>query len=219
MNAQLRCLVLAGLVPMFGLAQGRDESWLTWPPERALAVGRAAHVQGRVGGFFDTRLLKTESAYNYKLAATWLHPLAIRATARTRQIMSGLSESETTAAVAEAEELIPGRTVVMVEIDPREGSGVIPLEWSAFLQPVGPGDLRGTPGRGTLAPTFREVPAFQGVLRRNYDYDRFWLAFPLTHENGEPVLPRSATHVELVVRIAGKEGRVRWPMPAWMPGT
>jgi hypothetical protein len=46
MNAQLRCLVLAGLVPMFGLAQGRDESWLTWPPERALAVGRAAHVQG-----------------------------------------------------------------------------------------------------------------------------------------------------------------------------
>jgi hypothetical protein len=213
------CVVAIGaLAPLLGLAQGRDDSWMVWPMERAQAVGRAAYVQGRVGGFFDTRILQTESAYNYKLAATWFHPLAIRATARVRQLTVGMSDGETRAAVDEAEELARGLTVVMVEVDPREGSGVIPLEWSAFLQPVGPGNQRGTPGRGTLVLAMRDVPAFQGVLRRNYDYDRFWLTFPLSHENGEPLLPRGATHAELVVRISGKEGRVRWPLPGWMPG-
>jgi hypothetical protein len=210
--------MIGGLAPLLGLAQGREESWLAWPMERAQAVGRAAYVQGRVGGFFDTRILKTESAYNYKLAATWLHPMAIRATARVRQLTIGISDSETRAAVEEAEASAVGKTVVMVEIDPREGSGVIPLEWSAFLRAVGPGETRGAQSRGTLVSALRDVPALQGVLRRNYDYDRFWLTFPLTLENGEPVLPRSASHAELVVRISGKEGRVKWPLPGWMPG-
>ena len=39
---------------------------------RAQAIGKAAYVQGRVGGIFDTRILKTERSYNYKLAATWM---------------------------------------------------------------------------------------------------------------------------------------------------
>ncbi len=201
-------------LPVMLFAQGADEAWLSWAMERAQAVGKAAYVQGRVGGWFDTRILKTESAYNYKLAATWLHPSAIRATARVRQLSTGMSDTEARAAVAEAEEISKGQAVVMVEVDPREGSGVIPLEWSAFLQPIGPGETRGTPSRGVLASELRDVPAFQGVLRRNYDYDRFWLTFPLQHATGEPVLPRTATHAELVVRISGKEGRVKWPMPA-----
>lgn len=217
MRTRLGVLAMCAVAQLVPLAQAREDSWLGWPLERAQAVGRAAYVQGRVGGLFDTRILKTESAYNYKLAATWLHPMAIRATARVRQLTSGITEGETRAAVDEAEQLIAGRTVVMVEVDPREGSGVIPLEWSAFLQALGPGDVRGGQGRGTLVPALRDVPALQGVLRRNYDYDRFWLTFPLALENGEPLLPRTATHVELIVRIAGKEGRVRWPLPSWLP--
>ena len=218
MSSRLPILAFCALAHLVVLAQVRDDSWVGWPMERAQAVGRAAYVQGRVGGLFDTRILKTETAYNYKLAATWLHPMAIRATARVRQLTSGISDSETRAAVDEAEQLIAGRTAIMVEVDPREGSGVIPLEWSAFLQPVGPGEVRRVQSRGTLVPSLREVPCLQGVLRRNYDYDRFWLTFPLALDNGEPLLPRSATHVELVVRIAGKEGRVRWPLPGWLPG-
>lgn len=141
---------------------------------RAQAVGEAAYVQGRVGGWFDTRILKTESAYNYKLAATWFHPSVIRAIARVRQLTNGMSEGEARAAVTEAEDVSVGHTIVMVEVDPREWSGVVPLEWSAFLQPVGADETRGTPSRGVIASEMRDVPAFQGVLPRNYDYDRFW---------------------------------------------
>jgi hypothetical protein len=210
-------VVAAGVLVSAG--QGRDDAWTAWSMDRAQAVGRAGYVQGRVGGWFDTRLLKTESAYNYKLAATWMHPAVVRATARVRQLTNGMTESEARAAVTEAEQAVTGRTVVMVEVDPREGSGVIPLEWSATLQPIGPGEARGAAVRGALEQALRDVPAFQGVLRRNYDYDRFWLTFPLAHESGEPLLPRTATHAELVVRISGKEGRVRWPVPEWRPGS
>jgi hypothetical protein len=213
MRQRLAIAVTVGLLPSLLAAQGTGDAWLSWTLERAQAVGKSAYVQGRVGGWFDTRILKTESAYNYKLAATWFHSSAIRATARVRQLTAGMTESEARAAVAEAEEVGAGHTIVMVEVDPREGSGVIPLEWTAFLQPVGPDDRRGAPSRGVLASDLREVPALQGVLRRNYDYDRFWLKFPLTHATGEPVFPGNAIHAELVVRISGKEGRVRWPMP------
>lgn len=57
----------------------------------------------------------------------------IRATARVLQARSRLTPEQTDAIVTEAQ--APGGLVVMVEIDPREGSGVIPLDWEAFLQP------------------------------------------------------------------------------------
>ncbi|HEX6163515.1 MAG TPA: hypothetical protein VFZ31_09125 [Vicinamibacterales bacterium] len=99
--------------------QAADEAWLQWSASRAQAVGKAAYVQGRVGGIFDTRLLKTERSYNYKLAATWMTPDVIRAAARTAQLSERLTDDQTRALVAEAEKA--GDTVVMVEIDPREG--------------------------------------------------------------------------------------------------
>jgi len=51
------------------------------------------------------------------------------------------------------------------------------------------------------------------TLRRNFDYDRFWVVFPLTHADGTPVLPPDVREAELVVRIYEKEGRVRWSVP------
>ena len=98
------------------------------------------------------------------------------------------------------------RTVVMIELDPREGSGVIPLDWEAFLQP------KGEPSkalRGVNAPDLRHAKVLAGVLRRNYDYDRFWMVSP----NGDDApygQPGSQT-IELVVRVQGAEGRVQWP--------
>ena len=77
-----------------------------------------------MGGRLDTRILSREHSYNYKLRATWLTPEVIRATARLAQVRNWLSVEETLALVAEAE--AAGDTVILVEIDPREGSGVVP---------------------------------------------------------------------------------------------
>lgn len=209
MKLIVAALVLAGV--LVGTEQASD-AWLSWTATRAEAIGKAAYVRGRVGGIFDTRLLKTERSYNYKLAATWLNGDTIRATARMQQLADRMSDDEARKLVSEAE--AAGDTVVMVEIDPREGSGVIPTDWAAFLQPVMRGDVEGKSVRGVNTPALREVKALAGVLRRNYDYDRFWVVFPLKHADAAPVVPRDAVAVELVVRISEREGRVRWPAPS-----
>lgn len=197
---------------VLALAQVSDDAWLRWDAARAQAVGKAAYVQGRVGGIFDTRLLKTERSYNYKLAATWMTGDVIRATARVLQISQRLPNEEARAMVAEAEAV--GDTVVMVEIDPREGSGVIPNDWAAFLQAATPKGHEAKAIRGEVKPQLREVRALAGVMRRNYDYDRFWVVFPLKHPDGAPLFSAADVEAELVVRIADREGRVKWPIPA-----
>lgn len=185
-----------------------DEQYLNWSAQQAEAIGTKGYRRGRVGGVFDLRGLKTERSYNYKLAATWLSPDVIHATARLLQLRSRLSVEEARALVAEAA-AIPG-TVVIVEIDPREGSGVIPSDWEAFLQPK---DQPARAVRGTVRSELRDVRALAGVLRRNYDYDRFWVTFPLG-KDGTPLFDKAGGAAELVVRIYEKEGRVEWPVPA-----
>jgi hypothetical protein len=201
--------LVVAVIAALGSAQA-DDAWLSWSAARAQAIGKAAYVQGRVGGIFDTRILKTERSYNYKLAATWMTPDVIRATARVLQLTQRLSDPEARVLVAEAEAV--GGTVVMVEIDPREGSGVIPNDWSAFLGAASDGSS-GRSVRAENKPALRDVKALSGVLRRNYDYDRFWVVFPLTNPDGKPLFARDDTHAELVVRIADREGRVKWPIP------
>ena len=121
------------LLPATQTVEGQQE-YLTWSAKHAEAIGKAAYAQGRVGGLFDMRLLKTERSYNYKLAATLLTPSVIRATARRIQLTQRMTDTETEALVAGAER--ESGIVVIVEIDPREGSGIIPTDWAAFLQPV-----------------------------------------------------------------------------------
>lgn len=94
----------------------------------------------------------------------------------------------------------------MVEIDPREGSGVIPTDWEAFLQPGGRPEHA---VRGINRPELRQVQALAGVLRRNYDYDRFWFVFP--NDGDVAYLKPDYQNIQLVVRIHDKEGRVEWP--------
>ena len=201
-------LHLSALGAATALAQEDDRSYLSWPPDRAEAVIRAMDQDGRVGGFFDTRILSTNRSYNYKMLATWLTPEVIRAGARMAQLEGFLSDEATKQLVSEAESA--GDTIILVEIDPREGSGVIPLGWRAFLR-MKEDEKRVVPG--VSVPALRRTRALAGQLPRNYDYDRFWVVFPLHTPDGEPLFDTTTTEAELVVRIYEKEGRVSWPIP------
>jgi hypothetical protein len=191
---------------------GLDESWLKWTSAQAQEIGKVARVQGRVGGFFDTRIMSTNTSYNYKLAATWFHADVLRAAVRITQLSERLRDGEARKLVATAEAI--DAMIVMVEIDPREGSGVVPADWLAVLQPLIARNQAGPPVRGRLNQSLRDVKGLSGTVKRNYDYDRFWLEFPRHYDDGTPVLRADATQLELVVRIASKEGRVRWAIPA-----
>jgi hypothetical protein len=201
--------LMLGAASVATAVQASPEDFLGWSAKHAESIGKLTYKRGRVGGIFDTRMLKTERSYNYKLAGTWLTPETIRATARLIQLRSRLSVEDTLKLVEEAE-AVRG-TVFMIEIDPREGSGVIPNGWEAFLQPK---DQENRAVTGHIVPRLRDVRALAGVLQRNYDYDRFWSVFSLTAADGSPLFNGADTSAELVVRIYNKEGRIDWPIPA-----
>jgi hypothetical protein len=205
----MRCLLFLGVALFSALAAAQEPAWTTWSASQAESIGAATFAKGRVGKRATMRLLKTERAISYKLAATWMTEEVIGASARLLQLRGRLAHADAIALAVEAEAVRD--TVIMVDLDPDEGSGVIPLEWEALLQP------KGEPGRavpGTKMPNLREVRALSGVLRRNYDYDRFWLVFRLVGHDGAPLFRREDTDAELVVRIYDREGRVQWPIPS-----
>ena len=192
-----------------GYTQG--EEFLTWSAQRAEVIGKSTLEKGRVGGMMGFRGLHTERAENYKLRATWLTPEVIRASARLEQIKNRLADERVRELVAEAE--AAGDTVVMVEIDPREGSGVIPVEWQAFLQPKGLKEIDPGAVPGVNTPKLRDSKVLRGVVQRDYDYDVFWIVFPLLNDKGEPIFSDATKEAELIVRIYNKEGKVTWRVP------
>jgi len=210
-------LVVLSLTIVAGISaqeSTQDNEYLHWPRQQAESVGKSTYHDGKVGSRlypWDTRLLKTERSQNYKLRATWFTPEVIRASARWAQLQSHLTDKETEALVSEAE--AAGDTVVMVEIDPNEGSGVIPLDWEAFLQPKGKAG-RNDGVRGVEKPELRKLRGLQGVMQRNYDYDRFWVAFPLVRDDGQVLVSPTENEIELVVSIYNREGAVSWAIPA-----
>lgn len=189
----------------------QDDAYLSMSTERAAALGRTMRADGRVGGWFDTRILSTDRSYSYKLRATWLTPDVIRATARLEQLSSYLSDEATRQLVMDAE--AAGDTVVLVEVDPQEGSGVVPLDWVTLLQPRREDERIEHPVRGTSVPRLRRVEALAGVDPRDYDYSVFWVVFPLVRTDGSPLFTGEHAEAELIVRIYEKEGRVHWPIP------
>ncbi|MCA1619392.1 MAG: hypothetical protein LC795_08810, partial [Acidobacteria bacterium] len=132
-----------------------SEAYLSWSAGQAMEVGKSWRANGRVGGAFDLRVIHTEHSYNYKLRATLMSPEAIRAAARLEQLRLRLTGEQTRALVAEAD--VPGRIVAMVELDAREGSGVIPLDWRAALRPKGAGNGAAQEVVGVNTPKLRNV--------------------------------------------------------------
>lgn len=195
----------------------QDDDFLTWNQERVASVVEGAFNDGKVGSRtllfwtgWDTRLLKTERAQNYKLRATWFTPDVVRASARFAQMKSRLSADETRKLVQEADAV--GDTVVVVDIDPNEGSGVVPMDWEAFLRPKDAPNESGRFVRGVITEDLRKVRALQPIAQRNYDYDRYWVVFPLKTESGAPLFAPGDTTAELLVRIYNREGAVSWPI-------
>lgn len=205
------CTLFFVIVSSGPFASAQDIEYLSWTAKQAERIGKSMRVSGRVGSLFGFRGLSTERAANYKLRATWLTPEVIRATARLEQLKRRLSEQQVRALVAEAD--VKEFTVILVELDPNEGSGVIPLDWGAFLQPkrLAPGQPGAT--AGISSPKLREFRALSGVVERNYDYDRFWVVFPLISDEGRPLFSDSVPEAELVVRVHNMEGKVSWRIP------
>lgn len=165
--------------------QSQNESYRAWSAKQADSVGKSMRRSGRVAA--GQGLLHTERAVGYKLRATWLTPEVIRATARLEQLNSRLTDEKTKTLVSEAESV--AGTVVMIEIDPVEGSGVIPTGWQSFLQPKGraPGapnvvcgqDRSSTPGaegaggRGTSRLLLRCILGGVPACKRKWNADHF----------------------------------------------
>lgn len=127
----LTLIVIIFSIYTFAQSKTNDNSqFLTWNNKTTISKGASWLAQGRVGGFFDGRVLETNKSYNYKLRATLMAPEAIRAAARMEQLRSRLTDDETRSLVSQAEQ---ENLVIIIEIDPREGSGVIPNDWRAFI--------------------------------------------------------------------------------------
>jgi hypothetical protein len=181
--------------------------YLSWSRTQCEATVRAYQIDGSVGSRWRARGLKTEESFYYKLRATWITPEVIRATARFHQLQNGLSDSDTEKLVNEAEEAAD--TVIIVDLDPNEGSGVIPSDWSAFLT-----DRTGKSSVGSNSPQLRHIRALNGLFKRNYDYDRFWMAFALVDTEGKPLLDTGSEGFELTVRVQTQRETIRFRVPA-----
>ena len=208
-----RWLVVSLAVSLSAAVIAAADDYLTWSSDRAETVAKSTRVKDSAGqSWWDTRGRRTERSMKYDVVATWMTPEVIQASARIFQLRDGLSAEATKALVAEADK--PGQTVVMIEIDPHEGSGVIPLDWQAYLLPfTGAKGIDGAVS-GVGTPALRDVKALAGVVRRDYAYDRFWMVFPLKSGDGTPLFGPMTTHAEVVVRIHDKEARMKWPIPA-----
>lgn len=209
-------LILFGFICFVGLSYAqpatlKNEEYLSWTATQAENIGRGMRQSGKVGSSWDGRLLDTDRAINYKLRATLLTPEVIRACARLEQLRNRLTDEQTRNLVKEAEEA--GDIIVMVEIDPNEGSGVIPLDWRVFLQPPGAKADSGGAIAGIKSPQLRNMKVLSGVFQRDYDYDVFWVVFPVVDEKGKPLFAADVSRLELLVGIYKKEGRVIWNIP------
>lgn len=185
------------------------EDYLTWTRQQATHIGRKWRMAGRVGWQFvrwDPPLYS--GVCFYELRGTLMSPEAIRATARLEQLRRHLTDDETRALVTEAEKI--DGLVVFIELNPREGSGVIPLDWQATLRPKGVKDDSPLAIGGTSTPSLRQVKTLTRVGPRDYAYDVFWVVFPMRDKQGKHIWETPPDELELVVDINDMRGRVSW---------
>ena len=191
-----------------------EEAFLRWDIRQAKSIALTERISGQVGKSFDLRITSTDRSYNFKLRATWLTPTTIQALARLSQLAKALNNSQTREMVSAA--MASGDIMIQVEIDPREGSGIIPSDWVALLGPRRADSASPRVVRGLNSPKLRELQALAAVPPRDYSYELFWLVFPSKAADGLPLFSPSDSEAELAIQIQGKVGKVRWPIPTYL---
>ncbi len=171
----------------------------------ARQILKSMRLNGNVGGSLDMRVTGTDRSYNYKLRATWLTPQVLQAAGRLLEISKGLPQAEVRRILQEAEP--EAAHYVLVELDPREGSGVIPKDWLARFGPKGIEDRKVT---GQVIPDQGVWRTLISAFPRDYSYDIFIVKFPTEAQEGIKVLDPSDSEAELLVRIYNKTGKVKW---------
>ena len=189
--------------------QHASEAFLNLTKNQAISIGAAMRPTDNVGSRMSFRGLKTDRAISYKMRATWLAPEVVRATARLVQLNERLSPQRARELVAEAEAV--GDTVFLIELDPNEGSGVIPLDWTASLQPkdLVQGNLERSMQRSGSCKESARSRVFSSVTM----HTMFWTVFRLRTDTGAPLFGEGTREAELVISIQGREGGVSWPIP------
>jgi hypothetical protein len=190
-----------------GVIQSED-SWTALSEKQVRQTIAAARVNGQVGSSWDFRVTSTDRSYNYKLRATHITPTVAGAAARMLMLAKGMPRVEAVKAIQTCAEN-PGH-YVLVEIDPREGSGVIPRDWLARFGARGAENRQVT---GVVLPDDGVWRTLRMAFPRDYAYDVFLVQFPLVSEDGSSLLGPADNEVELIVRIHNKTGKVRWPAP------
>lgn len=137
-----------------------------------------------------------------------MSPEAIRAAARLEQLRRHLTDDETRTLVSEAEKI--DGLVVYIELNPREGSGVIPLDWHTTLRPKGTQNDSPLAIGGTSMPALRHIKALTRVGPRDYLYDVFWVLFQIRDKQGKLIWETPPDEIDLVVEINDMRGRVSW---------
>lgn len=207
---RLTDLSFAVLFIVFPLALfGQD--YTGWSAKEAGRIGSAMTASGHVDGTGGWRVNTTNKATSYQFRATWLTPAVIKATARLEQFRQRLSNDETRTLVEEAENA--GPTVFLIELDAIEGSGVIPADWQAFLQSAKLPEGSEGSMKGQSTPELWRLKGLAGTKEKDYKYERFWVVFPLTRKDGQPLFSVE-TEAELIIRVNSKEGKVSFRIPA-----
>jgi hypothetical protein len=201
---------IAGFIMLFTTALlGQD--YLNWSDSQAMKAGKEMTETGSVDGA-GWRVNSTNKATSYKYRATWLTPSVIKAAARLEQLRQRLPNAEMQQLLEEAENA--AQTVFLIELDAIEGSGVIPEDWQAFLQPEGlPAGAEGCM-KGESTPELRKVKGLAGTHAKDYKYDRFWIVFPLVKKDGKPLFAIENKKAELIIRINNNESKVDFTIPS-----
>lgn len=180
--------------------------------KEARQIIKSMRVNGQVGGSWDLRVTSTDRSYNYKLRATWLTPQVLQAAGRLLEITKDMPRAEVQRILQEVD--LAGAYYVLVELDPREGSGVIPKDWLARFGPKG---MEERQVAGQVTPYQGSWKTLLSVFPRDYSYDTFVVKFPTTVREDVKVLDTSDAEAELLVRIYNKTGRVKWRTTSGSP--
>ena len=203
MKTRLALLLLLGRI----VGAQIDESLLgSLSNKKAVSILESERSNGRVGGAWDFRVTNTDRSFNYKLRATPISARVATALAHLLVNAKGIQPSEARATVSSL--LEGGYYYLMIELDPREGSGVIPSDWTARL-----GNEKNSES-GHICEKLPDTGPWAQIIRafpRDYAYDAFLVRVARV-DGGKPIIT-SGLPVELRVHIENKSGTVRWNTP------